>query len=344
MVSAVTSKPNHYERLGLSPDASMEEVARAFATAMSPLMPRTVSDMVEIALAFDTLRDPVKRKAYDASIAPPPEPEPTPEAEPKSEPKLMFPREGWPVTPSVRIRSPELPAIDALAGPAPKPEPGPATDSSLPERPHASEPQSAFPPATQERFRYAEQASVEWRRPAAILAALFAGVAVIGAGLGWYASRGIAPAQAEQPIAFPAPKAEEPVAESPVAVPLKKVKPAPERRPEPAPARTRKARVTPPLDPVVSEPKRAEEVPDLPSEQVAATVASQDQAIPATMPLPDAVVARTIRRIGFACGEVASTSAVDGAPGVFKVTCSSGESYKASPVHGRYHFRRWAGN
>jgi hypothetical protein len=176
------------------------------------------------------------------------------------------------------------------------------------------------------------------------LAALFAGVAVIGAGLGWYASRGIAPAQAEQPIVFPAPKAAEPAAESAVAVPPKKMKPAPERRAEPAPGRARKERATPPRDPAVSEPKRAEEVPDLPSEQVAAAVASQDQAIPATMPLPDAVVARTIRRIGFACGEVATTSAVNGAPGVFKVTCSSGESYKASPVHGRYHFRRWAGN
>jgi hypothetical protein len=175
------------------------------------------------------------------------------------------------------------------------------------------------------------------------LAALFAGVAVIGAGLGWYESRGIAPAQAEQPIVFPAPKAAEPVAESPVAVPPKKMKLAPERRTEPAPARARKARATPPLDPVVSEPKRAEEVPDLPSEQVAA-LASQAEEAPASMPLPDSVVARTIRRIGFACGEVASTSAVDGAPGVFKVTCSSGESYKASPVNGRYHFRRWAGN
>jgi hypothetical protein len=64
---------------------------------------------------------------------------------------------------------------------------------------------------------------------------------------------------------------------------------------------------------------------------------------PAAMPLPDSVVARTIGRIGYACGEVASTTAVDGAPGVFKITCTSGHSYRAAPVRGRYHFKRWSG-
>jgi hypothetical protein len=61
----------------------------------------------------------------------------------------------------------------------------------------------------------------------------------------------------------------------------------------------------------------------------------------ARMPLPNAVIARTIGRIGYPCGQVASTSAVaGGAPGVFNVTCTSGHSYRASPVRGRYHFRR----
>jgi hypothetical protein len=53
------------------------------------------------------------------------------------------------------------------------------------------------------------------------------------------------------------------------------------------------------------------------------------------------VVARTIDRIGYSCGGVASTSPVEGeAPGVFKVTCTSGQSYQAKPVNGRYRFRR----
>jgi translation initiation factor IF-1 len=50
------------------------------------------------------------------------------------------------------------------------------------------------------------------------------------------------------------------------------------------------------------------------------------------------VVARTIGRIGYPCGQVATASAMGG--GVFKVTCTSGHSYRAAPVGGRYRFRR----
>jgi hypothetical protein len=31
------------------------------------------------------------------------------------------------------------------------------------------------------------------------------------------------------------------------------------------------------------------------------------------------------------------------APGTFKVTCTSGDSYRATPVNGRYRFRRLGG-
>jgi len=55
------------------------------------------------------------------------------------------------------------------------------------------------------------------------------------------------------------------------------------------------------------------------------------------------VIARTIGRIGYACGQIASTSAVEGEAGIFKVTCTSGHSYRAAPVRGRYHFRRLGG-
>jgi hypothetical protein len=59
----------------------------------------------------------------------------------------------------------------------------------------------------------------------------------------------------------------------------------------------------------------------------------------ARMPLGDAAVARTIRKIGYPCGSVASTAAGSGA-GVFVVTCTSGHSYRAAPINGRYRFRR----
>jgi hypothetical protein len=59
----------------------------------------------------------------------------------------------------------------------------------------------------------------------------------------------------------------------------------------------------------------------------------------ASMPLSDTTVARTIQRIGYSCGKVASTTAGESA-GVFTVTCTSGQSFQARPVRGRYHFRR----
>jgi hypothetical protein len=61
----------------------------------------------------------------------------------------------------------------------------------------------------------------------------------------------------------------------------------------------------------------------------------------AHLPLPNAVIARTIGRIGYACGQVAATATIEGAaPGVFKVTCTSGQSYRATRVGGRYRFKR----
>jgi len=60
----------------------------------------------------------------------------------------------------------------------------------------------------------------------------------------------------------------------------------------------------------------------------------------AKMALPDKVVARTLDRVGYRCGEVASTAAVQGSSGAFKVTCTSGQSYQATKVHGRYRFSR----
>jgi len=60
------------------------------------------------------------------------------------------------------------------------------------------------------------------------------------------------------------------------------------------------------------------------------------------MPLPNSTIARTLHRIGYSCGSVASTLPIDSAGG-YKVTCTSGHSYSAKPVRGRYHFRRLGG-
>ncbi len=75
-----------------------------------------------------------------------------------------------------------------------------------------------------------------------------------------------------------------------------------------------------------------------------AAAAATDQRptdLTAKLPLPNSVIARTIERIGYPCGAVASATALEGdGPGVYRVTCTSGQSYRAEPVHGRYHFRR----
>lgn len=90
---------------------------------------------------------------------------------------------------------------------------------------------------------------------------------------------------------------------------------------------------TPATPPVPSQLAEASE-PEAATVPAAAPVATG-------LPLPNRVVARTIDRIGYSCGGVASTSPVEGeAPGVFKVTCTSGQSYQAKPVNGRYRFRR----
>jgi hypothetical protein len=92
-------------------------------------------------------------------------------------------------------------------------------------------------------------------------------------------------------------------------------------------------------DPTLSEPSE----PDALAAEPAVAEPTPVAATMAKMPLPNSVIARTIGRIGYACGEVASTTAVEGQAGVFDVTCTSGHSYRAAPVHGRYRFRRAGG-
>ena len=94
---------------------------------------------------------------------------------------------------------------------------------------------------------------------------------------------------------------------------------------------------------LLAQPAPADEASERPSGELAGEPA-EPASRTAKLPLPDAVVARTIGRIGYACGQVASTVPMDGkAPGTFKVTCTSGDSYRAAPVNGRYRFRRLGG-
>jgi hypothetical protein len=123
-------------------------------------------------------------------------------------------------------------------------------------------------------------------------------------------------------------RAEQPVRPEPVEAPA-------ESRPEP-----RVASAAPPSNRIESFASGLVESQPALADAVATPA---PEAVAAGLPLPKSVIARTIDRIGFSCGSVASASAVEGSAGVFRIDCSSGQSYRAAPVQGRYHFRRWSG-
>ena len=85
-----------------------------------------------------------------------------------------------------------------------------------------------------------------------------------------------------------------------------------------------------------------------PEPEPAAEAAVAEEAPPETgpadrPPLPAATIAGTIRRIGYSCPEVASTAPMAGGePGTrrYRITCSSGDVYRATVADGRMRFRK----
>ena len=74
MSSTVKSRPNHYEVLGLTPAATGDEIAQAFARELGLLRPRPFGSLAEVTVAYETLRDRIKREAYDISLGLKPKP------------------------------------------------------------------------------------------------------------------------------------------------------------------------------------------------------------------------------------------------------------------------------
>jgi len=178
--------------------------------------------------------------------------------------------------------------------------------------------------------------------------ALFAGVAMLGAWVGWEAGNDKEQEQPKPGVTLTVPKARAAVAASPPAEASSVAEAPSVRQAQPvSAARPRTVRAAPAAEPVLADVEEREaiqagEIAEEITVRQADADAAQVAATPAKLPLPNSVVARTIGRIGYSCGQVASTTAVEGgAPGVFKVTCTSGRSYRAAPVRGRYHFRRW---
>jgi hypothetical protein len=329
MDSLVKPRPNHYQLLGLTPGATDEEIALAFAREISPLRPHAFGDIALLSVAHETLRDPARRRAYDASIG----------LAPKAKPAR--PLQGWQYSSPVRVTASAAPISPPVttkpAEPveqAPPPQPAPAA---------AAQPRRDWIEPRPVPLRHIrpqdDDEPAEWKRPAIIAGGIFAAVGVIGVLAGLWAARDVQSKIPSDALEIPAP------AEARTAPPRLSQLTVPEAQPQ-SPARSAvvpaKARQRTTPKPIEAPEQRADDVPEIPSEQVAALAAQSDEA-PATLPLSNATIARTIGRIGYSCGQVASTEAVEGELGVFKVTCTSGQSYKAAPVRGRYHFRRWAG-
>lgn len=356
MASSVGTRPNHYEVLGLLPTASEDEIAQAFAKAMGVFGARPLSDVAQLSAAFETLRDPAKRRAYDDELGRSREPEPEPAAV-----------TGYWTVASAHAGAPSFigsqwtkPRVDA---PAPDAEPEmppqlaeakPRPELDLPTFLAASRRALPVSDPVEHRLDAAPQIddSWQWKRPALAVGALLLAAGGVGVVAGLSAG-GEVEDEAGLTVALPAAKAHAKTAASAPVVLAKAIEtPAVANRaagpsavrdkplasPQPVAVAAEQAVERDPLAPVPIDSAFVESA----TTQAAATeVAPPAQATPASMPLPGRVVARTIDRIGYACGSVASTAAVDGARGVFKVTCSSGQSYRAAPVHGRYRFSRW---
>jgi hypothetical protein len=333
MVSAVKSRPSHYEVLGLAPTASEAEIAAAFAARMGPFGARPWAAAAEMSLAFETLRDPAKRRAYDSALGL--------RLEPAVQPRVwtMIPPQPGAVT--FARAAPEQ-AERAVAPPPPPPPP--VVEPARPEAPAVPEPAAAW---DEPRFGVRERPA-ELRRAAAVVGVLVlaAGGVGIAAGLSAGGEAGDVAAvtvplpdaklktevaaAAVAPVAKPAgERAEQPVRPEPVEAPA-------ESRPEPRVA----SAAPPPSNRIESIASGLVESQPALADAVATPA---PEAVAAGLPLPKSVIARTIDRIGFSCGSVASASAVEGSAGVFRIDCSSGQSYRAAPVQGRYHFRRWSG-
>jgi hypothetical protein len=344
MTGTVRSLSNHYDILRLKPAASGDEIVEAFAAEMRVARLRPdipVARLAELSVAYETLRDPAKRRAYDASLGL--GREPTPQA-PRSRP--LAPAESRVASfIASSLRDPVRPA-EAKVAPDPLPQPARAAGpeplaQTAPPRPCEAAPpppdgllidrnRATIGAGVAGLFVLALAVSLPERNPDLVAPPTAPAQAV---------TVGLPPAAPVQDYVVPPQATLTRAHQEPPAAAAKV-----EARPAAAAARGKveEAPANPPAAQVAAVEKRDDPLAPLSQEASAAANDSAPAAVSdARLPLPNATIARTIERIGYACGSVASSSAVDAASGVFKIDCSSGDSYRAAPIGGRYHFRRW---
>lgn len=383
MVSATRLRLNHYETLELSPRASAEEIRSAFTRVMGMFGAHPAAAAASVSAAFEVLRDPARRRAYDRELALLSKPnsdhwrvagvgwsrpgltntawassaQPTTAkegTERRDPPSAMHvppaePRLASFISSSLRdLARPIAPEAAGVAELQKEPQDQPKTTSA------ATRPESAVAQLIEpEMWLDADARPLDLWRPALIgLGAIFAAV-LIGAIAGVAAGdqdqqpqpvkRGVTvalPATAPQPSAAPAHVPAVRMSERQVQrLPAAKAVAAPVRD-ERAERRQVAAADAQPIN--AAESAIAANAPPAVDAAVSGAGAGVPKAVATTLPLPNRTIARTIARIGYSCGTVLSTTSVEGAaPGVYKVVCSSGETFQATPVRGRYRFRRY---
>ena len=351
--------PTHYDTLGVSPNATVEEIAGAFARAMNGLMPRPVATIARLSVAYDTLRDPQKRRAYDASLKPAPKPAYAlqwSQTSPKAPAMALVDRLTRPV---LAQRPEDVAPFDAEPvsekiepiPPTPEPEvakPAPPTPTASVIRPEAREtidPRRHVLMMNDDRADgraslREDQNAIDWKKVAVAVGWPVLGIAMIGAVAGLAVGMVSMDQQPPDALKVALPPSEPSLDRAEATLPAQPVADGEQVR-IPRAAVTR-ARMPQQLPAPAAEPQEVAEAAPDPLAPIAEPAEASEQPAPqvasARMPLSNQTIARTIGRIGYSCGSVASVEG--GASGVFKVTCTSGDTYRASPVRGRYHFRR----
>lgn len=314
MVSAVRSRPNHYEVLGVGPAATGEEIKRAFTRKMSLFGAHLMVEAPQISIAYETLRNAAKRREYDQTLGLNVGPEARPwgftVAPPRWAPAALISDEPH-VSPPAAPKRPLAEAREPLA--------------DLYERMES------------ERAREARQPWFNWKRPAIAAGGLLVGAGLVGGFAGLSVKDNAAAAKAEPALSIALPAAR--VAPAPVAQVTTEL--------PPAAAAPKARRIPEPQRPTAWAENMAKSLSaEAGGVEAAVGEATADaqpaEAVAASLPLSNPVIARTIDRIGYRCGKVVASEA-GGPAGGFTVTCTSGQTYRARPVGGRYRFRRVAG-
>ena len=337
MDSTLCMRRNHYETLGLEPTASDGEVRESFARAMR--LPHHPAELSQLGIAFDTLANRTKRRAYDEALGLIPEPKPR--AAPSVISLRMTANFGGMGAASLAPQKPPAASpvreqpIERISAPEDRPKELTSDDAAV--QPEAPIPEFLTAGSTPKRnARVRNQWVVNWKYPTFAFGTLILGAALVGAWAGAHAEdSGEKAAAPTMVVALPPAKG----------IPATREVPATSNSSgEPefvSPAVIERARQR--IRTKVSVNRRAgAPAPETPAADVGEAAAPEPGAVAAKLPLPNALIVRTIERIGYACGGVAAVAPIDGdEPGTYKVTCTSGQSYQARPVHGRYHFKRW---